>query len=469
MSINDSDQVAYHAQTPLMDGADDDAAGEKKRKTVATVLLVVLIVTLAITTYVFMTSETRTCDEPGGCDYVREDQIPFTFYKLPQEYYDGTATGVRALCNDESEPSVLFKEANKEADNKNYVIYIPGGAGCWDESSCSARWDIRPDDMTAYPEDEDKIGRGITNSDTNVGLNPFRNWNMAWFDYCSSDGFIGRVELEDNVAAPGWHFGGDAIFWGSFQTLLNDHGLTEAENIIVTSSSAGAEGTMQQMDRLRDFLEVECPNARVRFAFDNGWHVDGIEVSFENDEEETRQLMMNWNPHLNEACLDAVAAAGEEDYKCFYSGTWLYPSLKHKDFFLHMHLYDFMQHSAYGVLPGPWTEWTDEQREASDIIAAALAESFEDTDAEITSYSGPSCREHDDFDKEGWVFEAMPEDFENQDPETDYNLVVAQQIWNFMMGVYDDVPFRVYDLCMEPYCNPTCATLPYDDPENTFV
>jgi hypothetical protein len=460
-------QGSYHA-TPTHDlDLEESNKSDKHKQTVAYILLSAIIVALIVAVYLFVQSSSDDCvpGRDGDCD-PKSYQTNMTAFYLPAEYTDGTADGIdgiRALCNDLSEPPYYFKPAN-EGHERDYVLYFPGGSGCWDEETCDDRWETRPDDMIANP-DENKYGRGITNSDQKVKLNPFADWNMMFADYCSSDAYVGRVDIDDpDNLAPKWHFGGNSIFWGVIQAMINDQGLCEAENVIVTASSAGAEGLFQQMDRLVDKLN-ECPTppANVKFAFDNGWHVYNITVATAVEETETRQAMADsWKINYNDNCIAQYPE--DNGVKCLYTGTYLWPQLENQGFYLHMHEFDFMQESGYGISFGNWMDWDDDTYDAAITIAHALVDAALETDAEVTYFSFAACREHDDFDKTGWVEEGLPAYM--GDPNFDQ--IIGETVYDFMFAEAGATPYRVYDDCFTPYCNPTCALLPYDSTE-TFT
>jgi hypothetical protein len=484
MSLNDENYSSVPSYQDLDVGdvpqTDTNADDNKCKRVSGWIVVIVIAVLLIVVALVTFTGVLDSCTvETCGDGHIPNEQEEMQKFDLLPEYLDGTAEGIfpdginglRALCNDLSEPPYFFKEGREGSENK-YVIYMPGGAGCWDTTTCDSRYDTRASDM--YATNETSIrGRGITNSDDQVGLNPFKDWNMAWIQYCTSDGYVGRVDTDDpdnptagsesaaSVGLNGWHFAGDSVTQAFFDTLLTNHNMREATEIIVTASSAGAEGLFQHMTRIGDLLAEHAPNAKVKFGYDNGWHVSGVDDTWEGNpcegcEVENRQGMYDgWKPHLN---ADCDAAMDEEDkWTCFYTADVLYPHQKYKDFHMHMHQFDFMQFSGYGVLPGNWVDWTDAELEFCLYLGDMLVQAAVATDAE-TSFSMPACREHDDWDKAGWVEEYL----EYEQDSGDYDYLLADNIWDF---VTEDNVFRSYDSCQYPYCNPTCALLPYDTTE----
>lgn len=420
-------------------------------------------------------------DAPSDPDGRGENRETMKAHYFPEEYYDGTAEGIstKALCNN-LDRSVYWMTEGSET--KNFAIYMPGGASCQDEDTCADRNETRHEDMEGPTEEEleeGKYGRGITQ----IGFfhseyaNSFADYNLVELHYCSSDSYIGRRDKNDPAnLAPEWHFGGDAQLWGMFQGLLDNHGLAAAENIFITSSSAGAAGIFQQMDRMIAFLKVEAPNANVKFAYDNGWHLHGIptfdeyvgtaSLSRTASDDDTKQDQLDcWYPNMNERCMNEQPE--DEQYMCFYTGNVLYDYLENQEFWVHLHEFD---QKGYGASQTPIDTWDDDRFNYSIFLAGQMVGSLQSTDEALTSFTLPASREHDSFDKGDWQQEYMPMTQQGEDYWDDYDVYGvpddAVVLCDFMKSYLDNefpVPVRVYDACLYPYCNPTSARLPFDE------
>lgn len=252
---------------------------------------------------------------------------------------------------------------------------------------------------------------------------------------------------EDNDL--GWHFNGDSVFYGVIDGLLEDHGMDEAEEIIVSGASASAEGLFNQMDYLADYLAEKAPNARVRFAYNNGWHLSYIEnydPDALGDEQSREKMYLAWRPVLNEGC---EADHPDDPWMCFYTGDILYPYHRTKNFHEHYHQFDSHSLETYG-LEGSYQTWNESQMEFAIACAETYIESFYALNPE-TSWSSPACTQHDNFDKMEWDSECMESDPENFPGVYDYNIShIIYDWWE------NDYYIKMYDACMEPNCNPTC-------------
>jgi len=276
---------------------------------------------------------------------------------------------------------------------------------------------------------------------------------------------------------PEYHFGGDAIYWGMIEGMLNDHGMREAENIFIASSSAGALGIFQQMDRTTEYLKIHAPNAKVKFAYDNGWHLHGVPqyetdnqtLTRDADDETTKKEQIEcWRPNIHDKCADE-----EDSFMCFYTGDVLYDDLDNQQFWMHLHEFD---QKGYGAPQVAIDTWDDSRFEYAVWLAGVMVHSLLNTNPELTSFTMPATREHDSFDKSDFQEEYMPLTQQDEDYWVTYQAEGvpddAYLLCDYMKMFADelfDSPVRVYDACLFPYCNPTAARLPYDedwDPDN---
>jgi len=150
------------------------------------------------------------------------------------------------------------------------------------------------------------------------GENPdFYNWNVAYLVYCSSDGWTGTRE-----ASPGSgniHFAGHYIATAMIDALMSEDiigspNLSDATHVILSGSSAGAQGLRSNVDRLAEMLEF----ADVRAISDAGVFFVGI-PEFEAVFEETTQAQYRaWEAVLDEDC---IADHPDDPWTCLNGGV----------------------------------------------------------------------------------------------------------------------------------------------------
>jgi hypothetical protein len=97
--------------------------------------------------------------------------------------------GNDAICNDGS-PYVYY--LRRGSMKHNVLLFLQGGAWCFDLVSCQERWTQTPDLMSSkgYPA---TLNMDAILSDNN-SFNPlFANWTHVFFPYCTSDDFSGNA------------------------------------------------------------------------------------------------------------------------------------------------------------------------------------------------------------------------------------------------------------------------------------
>lgn len=173
-------------------------------------------------------------------------------------------------------------------------------------------------------------------------LNPDENpyWsdaNHVILPYCSSDFWSGDVAAKN----PGdFSFLGSRIVEQVIIELLQ-HGLQNAELLLLAGSSAGAGGVLVNLDRVADLMSRIAPTVQVQGLADSGWFLDNKPF----DGHYTKNLLLNscqtsphncppidamklaikhWNGQVPESCL---AQHLNEPWRCFF-GYRIYQTLR---------------------------------------------------------------------------------------------------------------------------------------------
>jgi len=206
--------------------------------------------------------------------------------------------------------------------SRKWVIYLEGGGGCVDDYSCSERVNQLVDDeqFGLLTSSFRKVGHtmwGANLLQRNQTNNPITwDWNFIYVPYCSSDFWIGDTS-EATVSMPSFRvssadgagevipgstpvlFQGARIFNQLTDTLVNGswnggwedgtHGaatsvplLSDAEEIIIAGSSAGAMGAINHAPYLSRSMRALQARAgvsltdqvQVRLIIDSGWFIN---------------------------------------------------------------------------------------------------------------------------------------------------------------------------------------------------
>lgn len=180
-----------------------------------------------------------------------------------------------AVCNDGSPGAYYFTPATVEEMKNVFVVFLPGGGQCFDETSCAQRWqDIGTTYMssTGFLPTIEKAGI----LDTDPTKSPFYGANKAVLGYCSSDGYMGDTAA--SADSWGWHFRGQRLVRSMLQHLQLYHGLNGGSQVLLGGASAGARGMMALSDLLHHggYLPI---GSQVALFLDSPYYIDIVPYS----------------------------------------------------------------------------------------------------------------------------------------------------------------------------------------------
>ena len=174
-----------------------------------------------------------------------------------------------AICNDGTLPIFYFQPGSGDDRNK-WVFWFEGGGGCSSDASCLARARNTRDLTTSADRSEPTmIPDGILSALRSV--NPdFANYAHVYVHYCSSDMYAGdTVRFIDGQH---WQFRGAEIVQAlldqlSTQSIGGAPTLATATDVLITGSSAGAQGVHNNLDR----IAARLAPIHVKGIADAGW------------------------------------------------------------------------------------------------------------------------------------------------------------------------------------------------------
>jgi hypothetical protein len=219
-------------------------------------------------------SRDKPVQKPGvmSCDTGRAPP-PCEFpWDCPMQWHPLQHDEGRAQCMDGSNYGFYHRAG---ADRSRYVVELSGGGWCYTEGLC---WQRAADhgpgskgSSKGWPQNR-TLNEGVTSTDP--VMNPlFFNASHAFLDYCDGASFTGfRAEPWDVSGAPfgpGPSFAppnstvmyrGAANLEAAIRRLMADHGLGEAQELLLTGGSAGGLATMLNVDRVQ---RIVGPGVRV--------------------------------------------------------------------------------------------------------------------------------------------------------------------------------------------------------------
>ena len=177
------------------------------------------------------------------------------------------------VCNDGTPAGYYLRRGHGLCGARRFVIHLQGGGMCFDAAGCRDRWEgadraATHDLMTSDVWVSTRAGQGIHSTDP--AENPdFHSYWHVYVPYCSSDLWTGDHEGSPAPSDDDWHFRGGRIFEATI-AALDPIGLRDAELIVLSGSSAGGAGALENVDE----LAASHPLAIVVGIDDAGWFVD---------------------------------------------------------------------------------------------------------------------------------------------------------------------------------------------------
>eukprot|EP00794_Sanderia_malayensis_P014250 gene14250-15736_t len=244
--------------------------------------------------------------------------------------YDAIAKG--AVCLDGTPPAYYLRPGKGLGVNR-WIIHFNGGAWCFDEQSCLDRSRGSLGSTKHLPAAPPVI-QGINSP--SMQQNPdFYDWNLVWIVYCDGASFTG--DRADPVVVSG-----ESLFFRGKRVLdavisdLTKRGISNAEGIILTGSSAGSMTAMFAVDRLAEQL----PNVPMHVLSDAGYFIETQPMGGKNVGSMFQKIyeMQDAAGGLNQDCVAAFGA--KMAWKCF----------------LPQHTFKFIKHPVF-VLNSAYDVW----------------------------------------------------------------------------------------------------------------
>ncbi|KAG6422225.1 hypothetical protein SASPL_118790 [Salvia splendens] len=175
-----------------------------------------------------------------------------------------TAISKGAVCLDGSAPAYSYVEGFGTGSH-SWIVYLVGGGWCNHISDCRARSSSRLG--SSHLMASQTTFSGILDSDCTS--NPdFCNWHKVFIYYC--DGFSFMSDIEHSHAM-NLTFRGARIFNVMMDEMLAK-GMRNAQNAILTGTSAGGLATILHCDKFRKLFSDEI---RVKCISDSGFFIRG--------------------------------------------------------------------------------------------------------------------------------------------------------------------------------------------------
>lgn len=368
-----------------------------------------------------------------------------------------------ALCNDGSRAVFYLRPSPR--GNSDWLVYFDGGNACYSDASCQSRFITDHSKMSAQTTPADTLERlvggsrpenSILSADPNV--NPYwYDFNTVYVQYCSSDSFLGNISKKDIEWFTPFDFQGANIARGVFKQLVQDHGMHAANNVLLTSVSAGSFGALASGNDIFDYLHDHVPAAKFKVWLDSGFWLlneptrpgfapsncettNWVDCRIDGCQSRTKQY---FNAVHNREC---VAAHPEYTYECAFPEI-MWPYIRFP-IFVSQQQYDKLQLQGAGL---PISDQVD--TEAGLAFLLERGDAWREAFKMIDNLWSSNCRKHDIIDKEQ-VFKMAIKDASTNGIQTTAN--EAAYRWWKNSEAQGFTNFHMMDSIYYPDANPTC-------------
>ena len=198
-----------------------------------------------------------------------------------------------ALCIDGSRPAYYLRKGYGEGENK-WFVHFEGGGWCYDYAQCQQRKQTPVGSSNKYPTciETDSMKFYMSGIEAN---NPMMyNWNIVHVRYCDGSSYAGdtTVTYEQDTL----YFRGRHNRDGTILSLLREHDMATAAEVVISGCSAGGLGIYLGLDHIASLIKSANANTRIRGLSDSGFFLDHTsDSSFSKP----RPGMTKYEAHIN--------------------------------------------------------------------------------------------------------------------------------------------------------------------------
>jgi O-palmitoleoyl-L-serine hydrolase len=274
------------------------------------------------------------------------------------------AAARQAVCNDGSS-AVYYFRPGKGSGTNNWVIFLSGGGLCYSIESCNERKIDTPELMSSKGYPSTFVANGVL-SDLSAKNPDFFNANQVAIPYCSSDLWSG--DRAKSNATGGYEFRGIKIVRTIINELRNTKGLSSADRILFSGTSAGGIGVMVHLD----WLSSQFPSAEVRGVNDAGWTpAQALTLPIPQSAFPVKEALQLWNGKPDASCAQANPT---KKYLCYSSDVYRFLNAP---LMVQMSQYDSVFLSGLGVK----FPFDPSEKVLADLFAAAVRDSLSNVNA----------------------------------------------------------------------------------------
>jgi hypothetical protein len=193
--------------------------------------------------------------------------------------------------------------------------YFKGGGWCYDEASCLARTHTSIGSATHFTPTFQFSGI----MDSNATINPtFANHNRVVLWYCDGASFSGDATAINTKTGKPLYFRGKRVMDAMLDTLMSEHGLDQAEEVLLSGGSAGGLAAYLHTD----YVASKMPKSVKKFKSSpvSGFfllHEDAAGVPLYPNEMKYVYTMQNSSGGVNAKCVASLPEP--EQWRCIFA------------------------------------------------------------------------------------------------------------------------------------------------------
>eukprot|EP00041_Stephanoeca_diplocostata_P023702 m.587946 g.587946 ORF g.587946 m.587946 type:complete len:321 (+) comp22359_c1_seq8:213-1175(+) len=166
-----------------------------------------------------------------------------------------------AVCLDGSPGAFYFRPATDPTHQNDWLFHFKGAGWCYDEQDCFGRSNMQFGSSTTWANTTGGWNGGILGPGDTV----FGAFNKVVFLYCDGASFTGNRTDPVIVNGKPLYFRGLRIRNAILATLVRDHGLGSARDVLLTGCSSGGLAAYMHSDNMRDTMQQLAPKTLRKF------------------------------------------------------------------------------------------------------------------------------------------------------------------------------------------------------------
>lgn len=220
-----------------------------------------------------------------------------------------------AMCLDGSPGAYYFSPGSGTGTDKWFIFHM-GGGWCTSPADCEARStsSLGSSSKNFWPTTLDMTVYGGYFQRDPVSSPQLYNWNYVLYVYCDGGSYGGNNSVVAKYNGKSLYYRGKRIIQAAVDNLLQNQGMNNATDVVISGCSAGALAVWMHLDWYRSVIPKHI---KVAGLPDSGFFVDFNSYA-DGYESQMQWVYKNQNISSDSQCLVFYTSAGAE-WKCIFA------------------------------------------------------------------------------------------------------------------------------------------------------